>query len=156
MNDLTFIVNWGTNKERALSGTNFSIYKALANHFNVVDHQLLQLSKLEKGVNKIFPSMNSMNKYVIQKNRKSLNEIEGPVFQFEEILKDSINRNTFIYQDLCVDYLIHLYNNDLDTFNLSGFQKCKYYDIVKRNECQIDYYNTCSEYSLWGNGNANI
>lgn len=144
MKDLNFIVNWGKDKGKAWSGTNLSIHNALSCYFNVVDHQIIPLSSLAKVVNKLSPSLNSMNRLVIQKNKRHFNNIQGLVFQFEEILKDSANRRTFIYQDLCVDYLCHLFMDDLKTFNISGFKKYKYDDLVKRNNSQIDYYNTCS------------
>ena len=64
--------------------------------------------------------------------------------QFEEILKDSENRKTYIYQDLCVDYLSQFFNTDSVIRNMQGFQEYKYEDIVSRNKCQIDYYKTCS------------
>lgn len=37
MEKLTFLVNWGKNKETAWSGTNYSVYKALKKYFDVED-----------------------------------------------------------------------------------------------------------------------
>lgn len=144
MKNLNFIVNWGPEKGKAWSGTNLSIHNALSRYFNVVDQQIVSLTTLAKVANQLFPSINSMNGYVIRKNRRHFNNIQGFVFQFEEILKDSANRRTFIYPDLCVDYLCHLFRDDLKTFNISGFQKYNYDDLVRRNDSQIDYYSTCS------------
>lgn len=144
MENLNFLINWGPHKEKTWSGTGLSIHNALCRHFNVIDRQIIPLTPLGKVVNKIYPSMNSMNRYIIKKNRRHFNNIEGLVFQFEEILKDTTSRSTFIYQDLCVDYLCHLFKENIKTFNISGFQKFKYDDLVKRNKSQIDYYNTCS------------
>ena len=43
MEQLTFLVNWGQNKETAWSGTNYSLYKALSKHYDVHDIYLVNV-----------------------------------------------------------------------------------------------------------------
>ena len=44
MEDLTFLVSWGADKKTAWSGTNYSLYKALKDYYNVKDINLSKLS----------------------------------------------------------------------------------------------------------------
>ena len=46
MEDLTFLVSWGDNKETAWSGTNYSLYKALNNYYKVKDINLCLFLKM--------------------------------------------------------------------------------------------------------------
>lgn len=40
MAQLTYLVNWGKNKETAWSGTNYSLYKALQKYYSIKDVNL--------------------------------------------------------------------------------------------------------------------
>ena len=40
MAELTYLVNWGKNKETAWSGTNYSLYKALQKYYSIKDVNL--------------------------------------------------------------------------------------------------------------------
>lgn len=103
MEDLTFLVSWGANKETAWSGTNYSLYKALNNYYKVKDINLSNLSG-NRWVNAILRRLLRMDGASLEYYRrhrlgKKLESINGNVFQFSEVLSDSEVRRTYMYVD---------------------------------------------------------
>lgn len=72
MKSLNFLAHWGIDKEKAWSGTNYSIFKALEKHFSVKERPLKEKSIVEKIIDKIFPGFNPMGMGNILINRTLL------------------------------------------------------------------------------------
>ncbi len=92
MEDLTFLVSWGANKETAWSGTNYSLYKALNNYYKVKDINLSNLSR-NRWVNALLRRLLRMDGPSLEYYRrhrlgKKLESINGNVFQFSEVLSE--------------------------------------------------------------------
>lgn len=156
MEDLSFIVNWGKDKVNAWSGTNYSIYSALQNYFNVKEYQTSEEyckesnSFFSRVLYKIFRIRReySFDKDFdvrrIKYNRNYFRKVSGLVFQFDEILRDTKARNTFIYQDFSVDYLDYLRKDDSETLGRSGFRFIANEAVEKRKKLQNEYFQGCS------------
>ena len=177
MRDLNFIVRWGTSKERAWSGTCYSLYSALSKKFEIKEFDLTQISMRTKIVKKISRVLynvllkqfdkeydrpqtsivakiiritlsfsGDMDKGEILKNRKTLDHISGLTFQFDETLMNRSDRESYIYQDLCVDYLLKLRTSQIDDlgFEYSGYSNYPVSILRNRNDLQLQYYKSCS------------
>jgi glycosyltransferase involved in cell wall biosynthesis len=71
--------------------------------------------------------------------RKKLENLQGKVFQFNDILSDTENRQTYMYVDLTVSFLNSLRKNDQQMFIESGF-KCPNPDIMESRAKEQDCY----------------
>lgn len=144
MEKLYFIVNWGgMAKERAWSGTNYSIYKALSKVFDIQEISIKTPWLVTKIANKLRLDWFSREWY-ISKFRKIGNVKTGIVFQFGEVLNDTKTRHTYVYQDLCVSYVKYMRDHLPDVFEVSSYQNAKSNIIDKRTIAQNHYYETCS------------
>lgn len=143
MEKLYFIVNWGGKaKDKAWSGTNYSIYKALSKIFDIHEISVKTPWIITKLANKLKLDWFS-REWIFGKFRRIENVKSGIVFQFGEVLKDTKNRHTYIYQDLSVSYVKYIRDNLPDVFEVSSFQDAKSSLIDKRAESQNNYYNSC-------------
>lgn len=149
MNKLNFLVNWGGNKIHSWSGTNYSIFKSLQSYYDINDTQTVELNRLSRLLKKV-QNHNDMDCQKILLNRKRFEDIKGRVFQFSEILPDTSNRMTYIYQDLCVDNLCHLRQTDKNMFLYSGFSHIPLAAMKERNELQLEYYRGASGIFMMG------
>lgn len=146
-----YIVNWGKDKERAWSGTNYSLYKALKGLLDVEDINTYDISKksiFEKIFKKITLNNNDFGLSDINKLRKYVenyidNNGKAPIFQFSEVIFDSPNLPTYIYQDLSVSYVKFMREKYPSIFNVSGFGNIDKKYIEKREKLQMDYYSNC-------------
>lgn len=145
MEQLTYLVNWGKNKETAWSGTNYSLYKALTKYYDVHDIIL----KGNRWANAFLSKVLRMDGTSIEYYRrhllkKKLKDIKGNVFQFSEVLSDNDYRNTFMYVDNTVSYVSYLRTEKTDIFEVSAFQNTKSKIFEKREKEQDEYIRTCS------------
>ena len=79
----------------------------------------------------------------------------GNVLQFAEILPDTKQRKTFIYQDRSVDYVNYMCHTLPQIFAVSGFQECSSKVIQQRIVIQNNYYQNCSGIFTMGQWLAN-
>lgn len=145
MKDLTFLVNWGDNKETAWSGTNYSLYKALSKYYNINDINL----KGSHWVNSFMRHIFKMDSTTIDYYRRhflghKLSSIKGDVFQFSEVLSNNNCRNTYMYVDNTVSFVNYLRNEKPDIFAVSAFQNSNAKVFEKRGKEQDDYIRSCT------------
>lgn len=150
-NKIYYVVNWGKNKERAWSGTNYGLYKALKNLLEIEDINTYKISTeniIKRIFNKIIRKNNDFGLSEIQKSRRMVekyisNKKKVPVFQFSEIISDSNGIPTYIYQDLSVSYVKFMFEKYPSIFKVSGFGQIEKKYIEKRENLQMDYYGNC-------------
>ena len=150
MNQLNFLVEWNVKKERSWSGTNYSLYKALEQFYQVKDCPLSPIPLSRRIVRRFVPRLWDFGMSDIIRNRRNNENIGGKVLQFSEILDDCDTRCTYIYQDLCIDYLCYLYDNDLKTLNYSGYGRYSKNNILYRNIMQLEYFRHASGILMMG------
>lgn len=150
MNKLYFLANWGEDKEKAWSGTYWGLYSALNKLITIdeIDLKIRRIS-LRKIIHKIFKAydmnMSNINKYrkqvlpILKKRDKNM-----VVFQFEEVVFNSNQLSTYIYQDLSASYVEFLSQTDPRIFQYSGFSMNSKSAMNKRCDIQMQYYQTCS------------
>lgn len=163
MEKLNFIVDWGGDKINAWSGTRYSIFCALQKYFDVNE---LQTSNEYKTLpHTLYGRIRNRLKYEYHRlvdrfirpdnkedfdlarifcNRKYYKNIKGLVFQFEEILSDTRNRNTVIYQDFCAEYLEEMKHNNPEILAKSGFGYYSSEAISQRYRMQLKYFDNCA------------
>ena len=140
MEKLTYLVNWGKNKETAWSGTNYSAYKALQKYFDVSDFNL----KGNRWVNAFLHRIARMDGMSIDYYRRKilrnrLQSVKGNVFQFSELLFDNNKRKTFMYVDNTVSYVDYMRKNLPNVYSVSAFQESNVGILEKRAKEQDEY-----------------
>lgn len=145
MEKLTYLVNWGKNRETAWSGTNYSLYKALSNHYDIKDINLKGNRWMIAFLHKVLQiDVMSIEYYWRHFLSTQLKEIDGKVFQFSEVLSDNDNRKTYMYLDNSVSYVNYLRKERPDIFAVSAFQKTNSKIFEKREKEQDEYMRSCS------------
>lgn len=139
MNKLNYIVEWGGNRLKAWSGTNNSLCAALSSHYDLKEYELKGDSIWTKLTNRFLHKKDLGLKKILF-NRKQLDSLTGTTFQFVDILKTTPERPTYIYQDLCVNFLNNLRINKNPSFQYSGFQIVNPHTFDKRSKMEVDYY----------------
>lgn len=143
--ELTFLVDWGDNKETAWSGTNYSLYKALSKYYDIKDINLNRNRLVKSFMRRILrldeTSIDFYNRHLLG---KELHKVRGNTFQFSEVLYDRQCRNTYMYIDLTVSYINHLRKENPDIFAVSAFQDANMNVFEKRGKEQDSYIRTCS------------
>lgn len=145
MENLTYLVNWGKNKETAWSGTNYSLYKALQKYYSIKDVNL----KGNLWINVFLRRILRLNTSVIcfyEKRMQSfrLRNTKGKVFQFSEVLYNRPDRETYMYVDLTVSHVNYLRKNQPDVYAVSAYQNSDPRIFEKRAKEQDEYIRTCS------------
>jgi len=145
MDKLKFIVCWSKKKETAWSGTNYSIFNALSQYYNITEcklkHRCLFLSLLQKiHVLNPFSYSSILRRY----NKWKYRGLKGKVFQFEEICEDTPDRQTYIYMDLSVSYIKYMRDILPSIYKVSGFQNTYPKAVDKRCNEQDNYLKGCS------------
>ena len=148
MEDLTFLVSWGADKKTAWSGTNYSLYKALNDYYEVKDINLSDIG-VNRWVNAILRHLLRMDGATLEYYRrhrlgKKLGSIQGNVFQFSEVLSENDTRRTFLYVDLTVSYVNYMRTHLPDTFAVSAFQNTNADIFSRRGKEQDEYIRSCS------------
>lgn len=143
-----FIVKWDRIKEKTWSGTCYSLFLALNKYVEVIEIPLPNISILQK----VFQKIRIVNDLGINYISKSKNKIEKSfnknsnhkIFQFTDIIHNSNNIDTYVYQDMSVSYLKYMYYNKPLIFNYSGFGKISERTIEKRYLMEKEYFSKCS------------
>lgn len=149
MDNLYYVVNWGKDKQRAWSGTNYGLYVALSKIFQIKEIELqdYKANLISRVLNKIlcYSSDFGVKNIINNRNRilKSLHNDKSVFFQFSEIVPDSDYFSTYIYQDLSVSYVKYMSENDKKTFKYSGFYNNSKTAIDNRYQMQNEYYKNC-------------
>ncbi len=145
MERLFFLSSWGKAKEKAWSGTNWSVCQALSRHYRIEEIDVKR-PFLRRVVNKFCPALHDMELGSLLRNRKRLQGRirEGAVFQFQELCVDSDKRRTYIYKDLSVSYLAYLAKADPALFAYSGFAHIPLRSIERKARMEREYHCGCS------------
>lgn len=151
MDKIYYIVNWGHDKERSWSGTNFGIYKALKKIIDVDDINICEnthKSIITRVLNKLFRKSSDLGLAQIKRSRRLVENYiarkeKAPIFQFAEIMCDDRGMSTYIYQDLSVSYVKFMSENCPSIFQLSGFGNVDKRFIIHRYQLQMNYYIQC-------------
>ena len=130
-------------KERAWSGTNYSIFKALSKRFEIEEIELKTPKYFSKLIGKFGIDWFTRD-YILSKVRRKKQISTGTIFQFGEVFHDSPTVQTYIYQDLSVSYVKHMKDHLHDVFEVSAYQNAQSKIIDKRAEYQNHYYKTCA------------
>jgi hypothetical protein len=145
MEKLTYLVNWGKNRETAWSGTNYSLYKALSKYYDINDINLKGYHWINPFIRRILRMDGTTTDYYRRHILgKKLHNVNGNVFQFSEVLCNNDNRNTYMYVDNTVSYVNYLRKVRPDIFEVSAFQDSNTKIFVKRAKEQDDYIRSCS------------
>lgn len=148
MKTIYYLVNWGKIKERAWSGTSYSLYKALKTYFNVYDIDLTKkITTWGRIKNRIIGL--DMGLSEIQSNRKKLEKVMSStekrvVFQFVENIFDTDLVSSYIYLDLSASYVDYMKNHKPQVFIYSNSKFCREKAISMRSEYQTEYFRSCS------------
>lgn len=148
MDKLYYVVNWGNDKLKAWSGTNYGLYVALSKKFQIKEIELHDSYAcwISKVLNKIFCLSDFGVKNIISnRNRilKSLHNKRSTFFQFAEVIPDNDQFSTYIYQDLSVSYIKYLSEENNKIFKYSGFSSNRKDSICNRYKMQGRYYMNC-------------
>ena len=162
MDDFYFLCNWKKDRQSTWSGTCFGLFSALQKRLVLTDCNLRdddQAVLLHRVLRKLGLEVHDFNMTLMDKQRRKAQRTVGDgasvVFQFSEILFDTDNRRTFIYQDLSVDYVRYLCETSPNVFSLSGYGNLKGDAIRRRADFQNKYYQSCSGIFTMGKWFAN-
>lgn len=153
MKHILFACSWGKEKEKAWSGTKYSIYMSIKKYYELIEityNPKIGLdiwfikNKIKNYIQRILgtyqPDMNilSINHYnnVIKKKKIQKKYV---CLSFEEC-PDIKNIHSYVYQDLCAGYIKYLYYNCSDIFKKSGFQDNSEEVILKREQMQKEFF----------------
>lgn len=140
MNQLTYLVNWGKNKETAWSGTNYSLYKALQKYYDIHDVNLSGNRWVNAFMRRILRmDWMQIGYYRTKMIRHQLRNVRDNVFQFGEYLNDTDSRKTYMYVDCTLGYVDYLRTHLPDIFAVSAYQDIDPTVIDKRTRAQGDY-----------------
>lgn len=147
---LTFIVEWHNDKSKTWSGTPLSLFNALQYHFNIKEYDIApKPSRLQNLICRFFPKPYDFGIAAYKKIRKryykkASKEPEHKILQFAEVIFDTPNIKTYIYIDLCVEYMKSLYESCKSLYDLSSFDFVSYKYIFLREPIQTKYLAECS------------
>lgn len=148
MNKLYYVVNWGKDKKKAWSGTNYGLYVALSKLFQIKEIELQSSQDILpiRVLNKILHKNDFEIKNIIRERNKilkSLHRKESIFFQFSEIIPDNDYFFTYIYQDLSASYIKYISSENNKIFKYSGFSINSTKSIYDRCKMQENYYENC-------------
>lgn len=148
--EITFLVDWGKNKEIAWSGTNWSIYQALSRHYEMKDVNL-KMPFLVKAVRKVLHiNPYTWDFYWAKFLRMKVRKYKGKVFQFTNLRASDARTKTFVYQDLSWSYVKHMQETLPEVFAMSGFQAASQDIAEKQTALQNEYYKNCTAIFVMG------
>jgi len=152
MKNLTYLVSWEKEKEKTWSGICFSLYKALQKYYKIEDvdvrmpfiikliGKVLHLTTLTRTVLTL-KYFRLLDYWDLKFKKRDYDEV---VFQFVENIKNKPSRRTYVYQDLCSEYLLDLYQNNKPVFDVCNFYGENVQAIKRRIPIERNYYDTCS------------
>lgn len=157
MNDncIAYICQWGRNRKKTWSGTNYSLHEALKKQVNLEDFDIQSrpLTKLKLFLYKRcgITKYDFMYGDVVYFNNHIPRELEKSricSIQFTE-LDLGENIHSYIYQDLCIDYV---HNVILQDEELKRYYRQNVSDYVlrKRERKQRQYYESCKGIFVMG------
>lgn len=147
---LIYICQYGKNKERAWSGTYYKVYKELSELFPTeeMDLKVSLATRLRLKLSKMIPFFSydfmfgDIKKYVKLMDEKTKDK-NCCTFQYFETPSRN-NVHSYIYQDMCVEYLD---NNILSRPKLRALYPFKRFSkkvIESRKKGQREFYSTCA------------
>lgn len=145
MERLTYLVNWGKNKETAWSGTNYSLYKALSKYYLVNDIDL----KFPKIISIFLHRVLRLDWfggsfYELLYFRRKYRGIKGKVLQMSGIVDSGTTTQSYIYNDLSVSYVEYMREHLPEIFAVSDFQHAKPSLIHQQASAQAVAYEKCT------------
>lgn len=155
MGKLFFVCQWGRKRDKAWSGTYNSLYKALQQHFTVVDvnirtsivDEIKLFLHTRLNICKYDFMYNSVRRF--DKKSKEMDDVKGCSLQFTELCNNKKNIHSYIYQDMCVSYLQEkiIPDNFLSPF----FHKMYSEDTIEERVAkQALFYEKCSGIFVMG------
>ena len=159
---VVFVIRKSVNVRKLWSGTVFSLYNELIKNYEIENLYVKEsvVEKVKRRLNYIFHTdffKEDCQCKLIQQAQKSYirrykNE-KHIVFQlFEAPMTD--NTINFIYQDLCVEYLIDLKKNEPGIFAKTEFHAFSEKDMLKRAIRQQSFYQNCEAVFTMGQWQA--
>lgn len=145
--NIYYVAKWQKERQKTWSGTVWGIYTALKKIYTVQDIELPNKKTFCERFLRILhirrPNFEMRDNKHAEKfcNKILRNDTTTKIiFQFAEIVKDTPQQKTYIYQDLSVDYVWYMYKHLPHIYKLSNFQGLIPKDIERRRSIQNDYY----------------
>ena len=148
-----YLVSWGDDKERAWSGTDWSLFCALSKRMDVKDVDItVRHSFCDRILNKlkIRRYTNDLDMANIRTQSRKAKEVirqEGrrkAVFQFAEVVPETEEMPSYLYIDVNAAYIGYMKENAPNDFDSTGYGKCGMKNINKRGNQQNRYIESCS------------
>lgn len=155
MRELIFSCNWGKYPEMAWSGTSLSLYKELEKYYRVSSFDinpktpiLFPLRCLEKlGIGRYdMVYMKYYNKLFSKRYRYN---VDCKVMQLDEC-PNIKGIDSYIYQDLCVSFLLDIYENNKNLIPYLGFSNINKVYLQKRVKYQNEFYQNANRIFTMG------
>lgn len=147
---LHFLCRWDACRERTWSGTCLSLFRALQAYYELADYRLytplfLRILRKIGIVPKNEPSQAEIRwfRWMHGRRFRPADRETCRVFQFTDMLPDREGRETFVYQDLCMNYVRNMSERFPDRFALSNFQMTPSEELNRRARAERAYYDTC-------------
>lgn len=149
--ELIFVRQWDKIPEKTWSGTPYHLRKALRKYYEITNIEL-KSHFLRDYLVKLKLLKNDCSNDNILRNRKHIkNKViksSNPIFQFAEI---SESKNSYIFIDLCVDFLFSLSKTNKELFIKSGFGNVDEIFLERRKKLQNFYLsNNCKHVFTMG------
>ena len=151
-NDLYFLCYWNKVREKTWSGTCFSLFRALDALFHVIDvplHTPLLIRVLRKIrlLPRNTPSQAEIRYFRLFHSRRipygKKQKSKSRIFQFTDMLPDNARRETYVYQDLSINYVRHLAEAHPKRFRISNFESTPPQELKRRAKAELEYYSSC-------------
>lgn len=158
---IIFCCPWERNRNRSWSGTHFNVYSSLMKYYNVKEidigdnrpytiiYKLLRKFKLVKNDMGIKKDIHYNKK--INKMFKKLNVKNIPCIQFNECPNNITNIDSYIYIDLCVDFLYEAAKNNSKLYKYCGIPNLTLEGLEKRSVIQNNFFKECKGIFTMGN-----
>lgn len=145
MKNLTYLVDWGKNKETAWSGTNYSLFKALSKIYNITDVNINTRLWYNFLIKHILRQGYVGSEWHLTKHlRSKFHNLYGTVFQFNDILQNNKSRNAYMYMDNAWAYSSYLQTHDPKIYSVSGLPNSDHKLMVQRAKEQNKHICECS------------
>lgn len=154
---LVYCAEWESEAKTTWSGTTYALRQALERHFSIHDLRLPRMSSIDHmwssiskriGINDL--SIHAMKKQQDWCNLASVPSCGDLCFQFSEVPELGKWRYQYIYQDLCVEWLLDCRNSNPDLFRWTGFSGVLMSAMKQRAEKQRTFYKGASGVFVMG------